>query len=357
MDDRSAPFYGGRLQQARELRRLTQAQLAADVSSPAATGRVLSRGAIAQYENGLAAPGPAVLTQLAERLRVEPGFFAVPIHGQEKAASFRSLRSASAAERRQARQLAQLINDAVAVLTSTVRLPEWVQPVEAGRLPPEQSAEAVREAWGLQPGPVENMVLTLERQGAVCARVPEIDAAVDAFSVPFSPLPVVMLGAAKGKHDRSRFDAAHELAHLVLHRDTTKPIKLQEEEAHQFAAAILMPAEQIRPELPSTLDWDQLKALKRRWRVSLAALLRRCRSLDRITAEQYTAGMKQMSARRWRQHEPVDLGPCEQPVLLNRAMTTAGISVQGIAEALRIPASDLEQLIGPSEDRRPLVRL
>ncbi|GAA3688320.1 hypothetical protein GCM10022267_88860 [Lentzea roselyniae] len=88
------------------------------------------------------------------------------------------------------------------------------------------------------------------------------------------------LGADKGLRDRSRFDAAHELGHLVL-RGADGPIadKATESQANEFAAAFLMPAEDIAHELPARLDWPALLRLKAKWHVSLAALLVRAKTL------------------------------------------------------------------------------
>ena len=52
-----------------------------------------------------------------------------------------------------------------------------------------------------------------------------------------------------------------------------------ETQAHQLAAAFLMPAEDIVMELPRRVDWPVLFELKRRWQVSLAALLMRAKTL------------------------------------------------------------------------------
>lgn len=70
-------------------------------------------------------------------------------------------------------------------------------------------------------------------------RLPLESADVDAFSLPFPDYPVVVLGADKNDRARSRFDGAHELAHLVLHGEQIWGVKEVETQAHQFAAAFL----------------------------------------------------------------------------------------------------------------------
>lgn len=347
-------FVGARLAQARELRGLTQAQLAAQVLRPSEQGATaISRAAIAQYEAGLANPSAPVLGQLAAILGVERGFFTRAARGSDLPASFRSLRSAPAAERRKARQLAQCVHDVVSVISASVKLPEWHRGLEqADQLTPDQAAALARRTWGLNPGPVNDVVHVLESGGCICAVTPDVASEVDAFSVPFEPNPVVMLNSAKGKRDRSRFDAAHEAGHLLMHRHSAKDIAEQESEAHAFAAAFLMPADDIRGELPAKVDWVELTHLKVKWGVSLAALVKRCRDLERISAAQYTSAMKYMSMRGWRKQEPTDLGPCEEPRLLRQAALQAGLGAPGIASALHMPAKDVEWIVGNTFDTR-----
>lgn len=316
----------------------------------------MTRAAIAHYEGGLAAPSSAVLVQLQVSLGVGPGFFARRATGETLSASFRSLRSAPAIERRRARQVAQLVHDVVDVLSAAVRLPQWQSiHIQTAGLAPDEAAAVARNAWGVPSGPIPDVVRVLERAGCVCAVTSSTAPEVDAFSVPFQPTPVVMLSAVKGKRDRSRFDAAHEAGHLLLHRDSPKEVKVQEAEAHAFAAAFLMPADQIRQELPDHADWLLLAELKQRWGVSLGSLVKRCADLGRIDKAQYTSAMKYMSMRGWRKQEPIDLGPCEEPMLLREAMKAAGLGVPGIAAALRLPTADLEELLGESIDSRPAV--
>ncbi|MET7978293.1 ImmA/IrrE family metallo-endopeptidase [Streptomyces mirabilis] len=84
-------------------------------------------------------------------------------------------------------------------------------------------------------------------------RLPLDNAVVEAFSLSFTDHPVVVLGADKNDRARSRFDGAHELTHLVLHGEQICGVKEVETQAHQFAAAFLMPADDIYDQLPNTV--------------------------------------------------------------------------------------------------------
>jgi Zn-dependent peptidase ImmA (M78 family) len=211
-------------------------------------------------------------------------------------------------------------------------------------------------------GPIPNVVRLLERHGIVVVRVSNFAREVDAFSVQHSGRPIVVLGTEKAVTARSRFDAAHELAHLVLHDDIDAAQRHSEKEAHEYAAAFLMPSSEIRDELPRTADWSELMKLKVRWRVSIAALLRRAVTLDVMPQHRYVNAMKVMSARGWRTREPGDekLGSLESPVLLRRALdrlAESGVGLEELADEASLPLSDLQELIRLTRDPRPRVEL
>jgi Zn-dependent peptidase ImmA (M78 family) len=177
---------------------------------------------------------------------------------------------------------------------------------------------------------------TLEQHGVVCTRLLLNDERVDAFSGNFSDHPVAVLATDKAKWDRSRFDAAHELGHLVMHEEAAG-LPEAERQAHEFAAAFLMPARDIKRSLPARADWATFMALKAEWGTSIASLLRRAMTLGVMSESPYIAANNVLSARGWRRHEPVG-GPPETPMLLRRAMKRAAKSGTD-PEALRREAA------------------
>lgn len=360
--DIAALFDRARLRMARELRGLTQVQLAREAGS-------VTAASVSQFENGHARPATTTLRRLAVALRVPLSFFAAPARPPAQSqvdGFFRSLRSTSPRDRQQALAYVHLARELALELEKHVALPDLnlprVHTDEERPLQPadiEQAAAQVRDHWNVPRGPVQDVVRLLEMNGIVVVRFRVSIEKVDAFCVDFPDRPVVALGADKGLRDRSRFDAAHELGHLVLHGVSGKiGDKATESQAHEFAAAFLMPEDDIKPELPDQLDWPVFLRMKAKWHVSLAALLVRAKTLGVMSEHTYAQGWKALSVRGWRKVEPGPLGSPEAPVLLRRAMAlmeTTGISFADFINRSGLPEADVRTLLSRDISERPRV--
>ncbi|MFE9102322.1 helix-turn-helix domain-containing protein [Actinomadura geliboluensis] len=336
-----------RLTLARRLRGLRKNQLADAVgTTPKAIGR---------YEAGVQRPDEMTLRRLAIALGVPVAFF----HGGRSPVSldgahFRSLRSTSQIERDQALAYGRIATDVVAALEDLVDFPEVdlpeypVSPDEIAGPGPVEAARLTRKALLEQAGPVPHVVRLLEKHGVIVLVLPRAAERVDAFSVGVHPRPMVFFNPAKGDYWRNRFDAAHELGHLVMHADAEPGEKVVEDQAHRFAAEFLMPEQDIAGELPGTADWERLGRLKATWGVSIAALLYRSRTLGIMQETAYRNAMSAMSSRGWRRHEPGPARALEQPTMLTRAIEIvgqAGTDRDRVAERARVPRGDLDLLV------------
>lgn len=115
---------------------------------------------------------------------------------------------------------------------------------------PEAAARILREKWGMGERPIRNMVHLLESKGIRVFSLAENTKTVDAFSMWRNDVPYVFLNTTKTA-ERSRFDAAHELGHLVLHKHGgPQGGRIVEDQANQFASAFLMPESQVRAKMP-----------------------------------------------------------------------------------------------------------
>lgn len=359
-EDAAAAFDPNRLRIARLAAGLRANQLADMVG--------IHSSAISQYEHGYARPSSTTLAQLALALGVPVRWFATtrPIGAvSEAGAHFRSLRSSSKQERGRAFAQAVIAWDLCRVLDTKVRLPE----VDVPSLSPTDTADTdelddiaweVRQQWAVPDGPVANVVRLLEQHGVVVLRAQLETRRVNAFSYDFGTRPLVMLGDDSDDTARSRFDAAHELGHLVMHSDAEPGDGLLERQAHGFAAGFLLPARLVRAELPARFDLAHLSRLRQTWGTSIAALLYRSRELRVMADATYRRAVTRMSAMGHRTDESAfgDLGPPEEPVLLRRAIDLvgqSGVDVDELAELFGLPADRIVDLVESS--RRPTVEL
>lgn len=339
-------FHPPRLTTARELRGLTKADLAERIGKSAA--------AISQFEGGAYRPDPKTLGQMALALGMPVGFFARRSPGKPlevDACHFRSLRSASQRERRKLLARGSLLCDLLGLLEEQVNLPAEQVSRVAGSVSSadeiEEHAVHVRTSWGLGLGPIGNVVNLLESRGVLVTHIPEGCEEVDAFSTWHEGRPVVFLVMAKGSTSRTRFDACHELGHLVMHADATPGSPDLERQANRFASAFLVPREPFLMECPRWLDWDHFYELKRRWKVSVAALVKRAHDLGKLSEASYRRAYVHLNKTGERAQER-DEPPAEAPTLLVKALDAMGpeMTVEEIAAEMGVGVGDLRGLVG-----------
>ena len=262
------------------------------------------------------------------------------------AAIFRSLSKMSAAQRDMA-----LYSGALTVILNQAIEKRFELPIP--NLPdlrdsdPEAAAASLRRHWGVGELPIKNMIHLLEANGVRVFSL-AIDAAeVDAFSMWREQKPFVFLNTLKNS-ERSRFDAAHELGHLVLHRHGS-PNGGQEIEraANDFASAFLMPSSSVLGYAPKFTSIDALLQLKKIWGVSISALTYRMHKLGLLTEWQYRELFVQISQRGYRKSEP-DSMPRETSQLLGKvfaALRSEGVAKSDIAAELHVADEDLDEMV------------
>lgn len=111
---------------------------------------------------------------------------------------------------------------------------------------------ALKANWHVPPGPIANVLRLIESKGVVSSAVGVFSTKLDAFSLRTTLRPLLVLCSKKGDAGRRRFDVAHELGHLILHAEPEAGNRQQEEQAHRFASALLMPAEEVGSLVPAT---------------------------------------------------------------------------------------------------------
>lgn len=362
MADKNSSFLADRLRQIREARGLTKTRIAQLVG--------VTTSAVSQYESGTINPSQDALSALANQLGVPEAFFqsSPPISIPLEACHFRRKSGVPKWEQREAVAWGELSLDFVRHLERYVDFPAVdvprveQRPLSRERI--EEIAEDVRSEWGLGLGPLGNVVWLAEHHGVVAVELHDNSESLDAFSTWHAERPLVFLMTNKSSASRRRFDLAHELGHLILHRGLSPDEEGLEEEADAFAASFLLPRDPFEAECPRQLSWPHLIQLKRRWKSSLAAMVYRAHELGIYSEATYRRGFSQLNKRGWRTDEPEE-PQMDRPALFRKAIEALESEGFGSYEeigkrVLNLHPDDMKQLVdgprfqAPNEiERRP----
>jgi len=307
----------------------------------------LSPRTLQGYERGLRAPSAEVLSALAMALGFPVSFFSrEPIlPPEQRRVSFRSRKSMSATRRDSARAMAAIGAEVYEWIEGRYNLPKASLPAVPIGLGPEAAADFVRHAWGMGSSPVSNAVHMLEFFGVRVLSLPEEHADLDGISFWRKDRPYVFLDTSKTP-ERGRFDAVHELGHLVCHR-STEPLcedsQATEREADRFASAFLMPRETLAAAAGAS-SLGELIQLKSNWGVALSALAYRLREVGYLTEWAYRGLCIEIAQHGYRRREPDGMARESSQVLeqVLRDLRSKGITRREIATECCISPEELD---------------
>ncbi|HKP54462.1 MAG TPA: XRE family transcriptional regulator [Chloroflexia bacterium] len=295
---------------ARQTRGLTQKDLAQALR--------VTQGRISKMEAGLLPVPDDLLERLARVLEYPPHFFqqdepvmsmgiAEIFHRKRQDVPQRVLEKIHATMDKRRREIAALLRSAE-IQYDVPRL----DPDEYGGRA-DKIAQLVRAHWQLKPGLIRDLTRTMEDSGIVIIPMDFETTRVDAISRWVPRLPPLIFVNEKVPKDRLRFSLAHELGHLVMH---TLAHPDAERQADEFASEFLLPSQDIQADLRD-LSLTKLAILKRHWKVSMAAILKRADDLGVITPNQARYLWAQMARSGWKRREPLELDVAgEEPKLV-----------------------------------------
>lgn len=305
-------FNGDRLKQARIYRGLTVAELAERVEC--------QRQTLSMYEISKSQPTDLAIIEKLSKVLDFPKkfFFESPNSCPSGTVYFRSLLTTNKKYRNEQIIKMNFLSQIYSLLQDYVAFPEFSALDRPDNTTPEQAAYALRDAWGLGRLPIDNLISVVEQHGILVTSFSTNTNDVDAFSrymdVADSPTFIIAYSNNKTSAARIHFDIAHELGHIYLHEwsddieDLSKDeFKERERAANDFAAAFLLPEETFRKDAesgPQTIAF--YKQLKKKWKVSIAAMIRRSEKLGIITTDEYQDFIRTMQRRGLRKEEPLD---------------------------------------------------
>lgn len=353
--------------------KLTEARLARGLFKKSLGDMIGVSGAqIGRYEDGHDRPQIENLTVLAAKLNFPVEFFSRDVWPEALAPIFwRSQASESKSAREMTTQRAIWACEIFSFLESEVdfprlNLPEMDLPRDFRLITPEQIervSKDLRDHWSLRGRPIPDMILALENAGIPVIQLEIPSEKQDGFCFWSKTLRRFFVGINVSgiSAARVRYDAAHELGHALLHSKVTveefrDPAmnKILERQAHRFAASFLFPKSSFLDEVrvPSL---DYFCSLKKKWGISIGAMVYRAWSLGLIDDDERTKLFQNMTRRGWRGalREPFDEPgemSVERPRMLRRGMEAvidAGLFGRStFLSALALPETEIEQIVG-----------
>jgi Zn-dependent peptidase ImmA (M78 family)/transcriptional regulator with XRE-family HTH domain len=352
--------------------RLTEAREARRIATKSALARRLgvSPTSVSRWEDETSeqTPDHATLLRLAGELQVRPEFFLRPTFDSERPTFLRSLASTLVRDLNFQKAQMHWLQEISYTLGHYVDLPEVDIPDVLGGLSYsqlrdediEEIALRLRSHWNMGEGPCGDIVALMERIGIVVAAIPMNTTKLDGLCSwsPIDGRPHVLLATDKMSFPRRQMDAAHELAHTVLHQSVPEEefqanLRVIEQQAFRLGSAFLMPSSTYPHEVRHA-SLAMLTNLKERWRVSIKAQIKRLADLEVIPEDYARQLYKLYSAKGWSKGEPLDQHwPVPAPKALRDSVNLiVENGVRGKADLLAteftISASDVELLCGLS---------
>ncbi len=351
-------FNGARLTEARKSKALSATDLGSMID--------ISSTSLSKYENGHTVPRHEAVLRMSEVLNFPVDYFFRPSPQQdEKPVFWRSKLSANPQHLERARVKIEWLKEMVDYLADYFEYPQLDLPftgkvenaLELSNSDIEAIANEVRQRWSNSNGPLGDVLEKLEESGILVSRIhvkaEKVDACSqwsDRFKIPF-----IVLSRDKASACRQRFDALHELGHILLHRGITQKdlnnrptYKRLEDQANQFASFMLLPSRDFADELYAP-TLDGFASMKERWGASVGAMIMKCSQLDILSEDATRRLWINYTRRGWRDGEPFDgKTPKETPRLLRRSfeilLSEKTQTVSDILKALPFPPNDLEEL-------------
>ncbi|MGX7706069.1 helix-turn-helix domain-containing protein [Methylobacterium sp. Gmos1] len=357
-------FQGARLNEARRARGMYKKVLGDLIG--------VSGTAISRYEDGLDKPQHDKLCAIASQLGFSYEFFLKPVWTEEIGLVFwRSRNAETKTARDMTEQRMRWLCEVFSFLEDEVTFPSYTPP-ELGsigdprQITPEiveRAAEQVREQWKLGNHPIPDVALALENAGIPVVNLEIPSDKQDGFCFYSRRLERSFVGI--NIYDvscaRARYDCAHELGHMVLHSQVTPQQerdpslhKLIEQQAHRFAGALLFPRKAFFEEVRNP-SLDYFASLKKRWGLSIGAMIFRAYNLDMINDQERTVLYRNLTRRGWRGalREPFDdrsVMPLERPRMFKRGVETllseGYYTRSGLLDCLSLPEQEVEQITG-----------
>jgi Zn-dependent peptidase ImmA (M78 family)/transcriptional regulator with XRE-family HTH domain len=365
-------FIGENIRQLRELFCLSRKELAAKVG--------ITEQTIWQYENGKAVPNVAIFNQLTKLFKVNSQYFFTENHVSQYITSAKHV--AYRADDRDSRkktkfelQYLNFVDYYIDYFESFLKVPQsnftklqrQVEEIISRPIKRQQMISAVaktaRSFLNIQDN--RELMYDLERVGIYVLERKSLEHSIDAYStLADNKRPFIVLGTERKSAVRRTFDLAHELGHLLLHRNIDmelldkKDYQQIEREANDFAAQFLIPEKEFvtdfqaisRPSNPLSY-----LPLKEKYYVSITALELRAYHLGLLNYQQNRYFYARRSKLGYRLEEPFDnqwapIKPGKIKAMLDTVFDNHLLALSDLSNQLHISKQFLIDLFALKDD-------
>lgn len=358
---------GDRIRQARVAAGMTQDEVVASLETK---GQSLTKAGLSKYERGGSVPKPTMLRALASVLGVTSSFFLEEPDARVEWLAFRKASSLKLSEQERIKTVAAAQVEAFVTLRRALEPkrepPETPRTRVATPEDAEKAAEKLRERWRLGDQPIESVTVAIEDGGGIVIESDGEAGHFDGLSGWVEETTPVVVVSEEASDDRRRFSLAHELGHLCMDVGDIRP-KTEEQLAHRFAAAFLVPAATAKRELGERrrhLDLRELAMLKLKHGLSMQAWVYRATDLGIIEQAHCRTLFAEFSARGWRKEEPVTFEGHERPSRLKQLTVRAhaeglltAVQAERVCPGVTQDCDEPRRNIAGSMDARSLMKL
>ncbi len=331
---------------AREARGLTQTELADKLQ--------LHKANISRLEKGDTPVTEKILLGIAGATHFPPQFFLqqggpIPVN-----LSYRKRQQVPAKIISAINAQINIIRRQVQFITRALQLKPPALPVYevTEKQSPAQIASLLRKKWNVTVPIITHCCKLLEEKGIIICSFDFGTERVDSRSMlTDDEYPIILLNSS-ALADKQRFSLAFELGHLIMHTFCVVPHHRNiNHEANGFAAEFLMPAKEILHDFKEGITLPLLGELKRKWKVSMIALLYRADDLGLLTPNQKRYLLQQFNEQKIRRREPPQLdAQKEQPRLMQSLlagfMTKTKLDTAQLCTLLAIEMDDYKKYYG-----------
>jgi len=332
------PIFPQKLKQLRLSKGWTLDELVARI------GGIVTKQSLSKYELGLTQPSAPILAKIASVFSIKTiQLLAEPKYRIELIA----YRKRCALRKKEQTRIENLVKENFA---ERLKIQDLVCPNAALDIPirkfpinrledAEEAADKIRSEWKVGKDQILSITGLLENK---LVHVLEIDAndkfdGMVAIAYDDGHVRGVAIVVRKGTSgERQRLNLSHEIGHLVL--KISKSVD-EEKAAFRFGAAFLAPKEWMLQEVGNkrtAINFEELIILKKKFGMSIQAILYRLKDLGIISEVYYTQCFRYIGRMGWKKQEPLPLS-VEEPEWLKQNVYKAyaeSLLSQNDAEAI-----------------------